>query len=507
VERPRCSPGTREDVLEKIQTWVSQDDEHQIYWLNGGAGTGKTTVALTLAHSIEAANIESSRHDFSDDSTLSATFFCSRDNSDRSNIHYIFPTLAHLLAQRDVAFRNELVGVIKGSPDIGHAPPDQQCSHLLIGPLKASGITRPVIIIIDALDECSDIRAPETILTSLASKVNDVDSLKVFVSSRPTSSTNDAFADDELRKRRAVFFLHDVERDIVKADIKSYIISRLQSKARLRKVAIDDWPPEHLVDKLVDKAAGLFIYASTVCEFIEKPGNLPYKLQPIAELPAKSYTGIDALYQQILNSAIVDMEEDSVDQVRLIINTVIHLQNPLSAKDLGGLLGFPPLQIQGRLGDLQSVIVVPENLDDNVHALHASFHDFLTDDIRCLPRMHIPTFFQHRTLALQALKTLQTLLKRNICEVGMKFKAEFSNSDLEDLHNKHIPGYLNYACRHWVDHLCFVKAAGKDVDLMEALNQFATTTLLFWVETLSLIGIVETVPGTLQRVRLWYEVS
>lgn len=507
VGRPRCSPGTREGVLKEIGGWVSEDREHQIYWLNGGAGTGKTTVALTLAHSIETASTALGTTGFSNEGMLSASFFCSRDNSDRSNIHYIFPTLSYLLAQHDTAFRNELARIIKDSPDIAHAPPDQQCSQLLIEPLKAVNTNRPIMIILDALDECVDPRCPETILTSLASRIKEVNSLKVFVSSRPTSSTNDAFADDELRKLRAVFVLHDVEGDVVKSDIKNYITSRLRAKARLRKVDIDDWPPEHHVDMLVDKAAGLFIYASTVCEFIERPGNLPFMLQPIAEAPATGYTGVDALYRQLLNSAIQNMEESSIEEVRLIINTIVRLQNPLSSEDLGGLLGYPPLQIQGRLGDLQPVLVVPEKLEEHVRTFHASFHDYLADERRCLPRMYVSASSHHKHITTQALKSMQTLLKKDICGIGSKFKAEFSDLELQDLHKRFIPGHLNYACKHWVDHLCFVLTTDQDVELLQALDEFASTTLLFWVEALSFIGIVNTTLAIFERIRSWYDVS
>ncbi|KAH6881522.1 hypothetical protein BKA58DRAFT_371720 [Alternaria rosae] len=42
---PFCLPGTRISLLEEIYSWANAQDEHCLYWLNGLAGTGKSTIA------------------------------------------------------------------------------------------------------------------------------------------------------------------------------------------------------------------------------------------------------------------------------------------------------------------------------------------------------------------------------------------------------------------------------------------------------------------------------
>ena len=59
-----------------------------MFWLNGLAGTGKSTIAQTFAEISFA------------DGKLGASFFCSRDFENRSNLQVIFPTLAFQLAYR-----------------------------------------------------------------------------------------------------------------------------------------------------------------------------------------------------------------------------------------------------------------------------------------------------------------------------------------------------------------------------------------------------------------------
>jgi len=68
--------------LDQIELWTRNFDEPPVYWLNGLAGTGKSTIAQTIAERVFA------------DGQLGASFFCSRDFEDRSNLHFIFPTLA-----------------------------------------------------------------------------------------------------------------------------------------------------------------------------------------------------------------------------------------------------------------------------------------------------------------------------------------------------------------------------------------------------------------------------
>jgi len=112
----------------------------------------------------------------------------------------------------------------------------------------------PTLIVIDALDECVADHAPEKILAALASQLVSVPFLRVFVTSRPTSSTEDAFAHKTVQGHQRVFLLHKVERDDVDADIRKYLFHRLGAVAELRGVTTRNWPPAILVEKLVENA-------------------------------------------------------------------------------------------------------------------------------------------------------------------------------------------------------------------------------------------------------------
>ncbi|KAG8700744.1 hypothetical protein FRC08_004471 [Ceratobasidium sp. 394] len=52
LRRVGCTPNTRVDVLEQLQTWAADPTSEKVYWLNGMAGTGKTTVAYSLCEDL-----------------------------------------------------------------------------------------------------------------------------------------------------------------------------------------------------------------------------------------------------------------------------------------------------------------------------------------------------------------------------------------------------------------------------------------------------------------------
>lgn len=83
--------------MDEIESWAKDTGKPSIFWLNGLAGTGKTTIAQTVAERMFAGGC------------LGASFFRSRDFEDRSNLKLVFPTLVFQLAQQYPEFRSSLV--------------------------------------------------------------------------------------------------------------------------------------------------------------------------------------------------------------------------------------------------------------------------------------------------------------------------------------------------------------------------------------------------------------
>ena len=166
-DRKGCLQGTRETVLNEIWLWVKDFNKSPVFWLDGLAGMGKTTIAQTIAEHVFA------------DGVLGAAFFCSQDFKDRSNLHFIFPTLAFQLAHRYPTFRSILIPLLQSIPDIVHESLYSQMVELIVKPLRSVGVS--TVIIIDALDECTDDEPQSAILSVIGQLVERIPWIKFFI--------------------------------------------------------------------------------------------------------------------------------------------------------------------------------------------------------------------------------------------------------------------------------------------------------------------------------------
>ena len=252
------------DILLQLGRWVKDEQDHRVFWLNGLAGTGKTTITQTFAENCFA------------DGNLGASFFCSRDFEDRSNLQVIFPTLAFQLAYRYPLFREQLLQALRANPSVGQESLCSQVEKVIVGPLKAIHIR--TLIIIDALDECKDNEPASAILSLLSRYVDKIPQVKFFITGRPEPRIRSGFRLRSLRPITEVLRLHDVDRSMVDSDIRLYFRTQLIDIAETRSdcdLVDKDWPSSEDIDDLCKKAAGLFIYASTVIKFVVSTHDTP----------------------------------------------------------------------------------------------------------------------------------------------------------------------------------------------------------------------------------------
>ena len=230
-----CLKGTRKEILLQFENRLIDEQDQHVFWLNGLAGTGESTIARTIAEMSFA------------DGKLGASFFCSRDFEDRSNLQAIFPTLAFQLAHRYPPFREELLSVLRANPDIGQ---DTLCSQM-------------ERLIVDALNECEDSEPASAILSILSRYVDQIPRVKFFITGWPEPRIRSGFRLTALRPITEVLKLHEVKRWLVDIDIKLFLRERLAEIARNRSHCdvTEGWPILSDIDILCEKADGLFIYA------------------------------------------------------------------------------------------------------------------------------------------------------------------------------------------------------------------------------------------------------
>ena len=500
--RRGCVRGTRRDILLRLECWLNDQEDKRVFWLNGLAGTGKSTIAQTFAQTSFA------------EGKLGASFFCSRDFSDKSNSQAIFPTLALQLAHHYPPFREELLQVLKARPNVTRETPLSQMEKLIVTPLKITHI--PTLIIIDALDECRDEEPTSTILSILSYYMDQIPFVKFFITGRPESHIRSGFRLQSLQPYTEVFKLHDVKRSAVDSDIRLFFRTQLANIAKNRSdcSVLVDWPSSPELDILCTKAAGLFIYASSVIRFIASRGHRPAeRLTEITLLPQNTAKegrfGIDQFYTDALQLVLSNVEADYGEFYscfRLVVGAVLLVFNPLSVNAFSELLGVS--YVSTTLRSLHSLLIIPTSEQDPtpIHILHKSFSDFLMDPERCRdPQFLIDPSIYHREILLSCLRIMKARLKRNICQLDDHILLS-EVDDLETLRAIYIGDGLGYACQFWTRHLARTVSSKEDVEeVHEAINRFFLTSLLSWIEVLSLMQKLGAGVHAINDIDKWYQ--
>ena len=505
--RQGCLKGTRSEILLQLENWLADKQDHHIFWLNGLAGTGKSTIAQTFAEISFAYG------------KLGASFFCSRDSQDRSNLQAIFPTLAFQLAHRYPSVREELLRVLRAHPDVVQETLCSQIEKLIVGPLKTTPTS--TLIIIDALDECKDEEPASAMLSILSRYVGEIPHVKFFITGRPEPRIRSGFRLAALRPLTEVLKLHEVTRSSVDTDIKLFLRTRLADIARNRSHCdvAEGWPLSSDINILCEKAGGFFIYASTAVKFVaSRYHQPPNRLAVLVSLPQNTthegQSGINTLYTEILRQAYCDLDPDNqspddqeaYQHFRSAVGAVLLAFNPLSMESLSRLLRDfdTPSVISTALSPLHSLLLVPEDLEDPVRVFHKSFPDFLMDPKRCQDtRFFVDPNVHHTEILFSCLQLMEQKLRRNIC--GLDDSPLNEAKDLPDRRKKHVGDGMEYACQFWTKHLLESPSSGPNAEkVQEGVEKFFTMHLLHWIEVLTIMESLDTSVYSLNDIKQWY---
>jgi len=495
-ERKGCLKGTRRIVLDAIECWTRDPGKSPIYWLNGLAGTGKSTIAKTIAERL-----------FTDD-RLGASFFCSRDFEDRRNLHFIFPTLATQLARKYPEFRKILVPLIQSDPGIADASLRDQMNRLITQPLKKSNIS--TVIVIDALDECEDEGSASAILSVLGRLVSEIPKVKFFLTGRPEPRISKGFRSLLLTRVADMFILHNVKPDQVDGDIRLFFRNSF-SKLADHWDELENWPAEEQLDDLCRRAAGLFVYAAATVKFIDNnKGDPRDQLDLLLEsqkIGTHEGKPLDKLYTSILQGAYGDDDPIGDAKMRSILGAVVLVVNPLSPSTIATLLGFKTREVPPLLSLVNSLLILQEGTDHPVRPFHKSFPDFITDPDRCTSkRFLISPPDHHLRLLVNCLDLMNRKLAKNMCNLP-DAAANSDVSDLKERVEKCIDPALQYACLSWHVHLVDADTTPAHAPgITPTLRRFLEKKFLCWLEVLSVLGAVRNAVNALQVITDWLEV-
>lgn len=453
------------------------------------AGTGKSTISRTVAES------------FMKDGKLGASFFFKRSEADRSHVTMLFTTICAQLLVKIPAFTPYIETAINTDPYISDKSMGEQFEKLICQPLseirRYSQQISKLVVIIDALDECA--QDGDTLLRLLAqTKHKWSPSLQIFITSRPEQQIRFGFANvpEDIHED---IVLHKIPQPIIKQDITTFLkykFTQIQEKyMKIGQSISPGWPGSEVLSALVEMAIPLFIFAATLCRFVEDPAwsDPTGQLKKVLEHRTKNDSEIeklDATYSPILNQLIHGRPEKAqkslVERFRCIVGTIVHLAEPLSRSSLASLLHIDSQQIEGQLSSLHSVFSVPSSADFPIRMLHLSFRDFLIDPDKC----HTNPFWvdkteAHKMVMAKCLERMSQsgILHENICNLPDHgtLRAKIDSRIITN----YLSSDMQYACRFWVYHL---KESQTGISDNDPVHVFLQDHLLHWLESLSLLG-------------------
>ncbi|KAJ4129434.1 hypothetical protein NW765_016307 [Fusarium oxysporum] len=327
-----CLPNTRMELLEDINRWIDDPNSKTIFWLNGMAGTGKSTISRTVAQM---------RHGRRD---LGASFFFKRGETDRGSLAKLVPTLARQLGWSIQEVAPFIKKAIDADPAIGDKVVREQFKKLIREPLSKAAATpsipSSVVMVIDALDEYereADIRLLIHILSQTQIRHPR---LRVFLTSRPELPVRLGFS--EIRGTYQDLVLHEVPVKIVEHDISVFLANEFRKTRDSFNLTVEDerklstdWPGQQILQYLTQMAVPLFIFAATVCRFInDRRWNPQTRLRKVLGHGNKSHRSqLDQIYGPVLRSQIADVSnndrEEIIKNFRKIVGSIVILASPL----------------------------------------------------------------------------------------------------------------------------------------------------------------------------------
>lgn len=366
-------------MLEEIQNWVNNKSGTNILWLHGPAGAGKSAIAQTIAE-------RSAEH-----GQLAASFFFARTRHYCNEKQFLFPTVAVQVAAGSQDRRDKLSSIISGDPLLltrqGGAV--QLLARFVNDPDVTTYLTSSFLVVIDGLDECLNREDQVRILLEMLELITKHRTLLRFlVVSRPEAWIKDAFDDPRLANlTKSVSFYGDHQ---AHADIAAYLRVEFQRICQSRKhcesmrFIKEEWPSPEIVNALVYKSGGYFIYPSTVIRFVDDEDyDCTERLDQVMGIKnpydsdTRPFAELDNLYSGILSSY-------SPSQLPLLKHILGFLSicggSSITIKLIA--ISLPNLR-EGRIWQmmrgLRSLVYI---VSEQPIAFHLSFVDFLRDPDR-----------------------------------------------------------------------------------------------------------------------------
>jgi hypothetical protein len=356
-------------------------------WLYGPAAARKTAVVLAIVEFLLRSSKTGQKY--------GGSVFVSRGKVGQDQGHFLFSSIAYQLALKVPGLRQHVNRIMELNPTILTKSMDVQLQTLIVDAFQyLSPLPQhSYLVIVDGLDESYDKATQQLILRLLCQTITVHKlPLRFLIGSRPRDSFDDQESLYTVARRVVLDEMFDPERDIQVFLQDGF--AKICAKNSILSHVAQPWPSEDIIDLLLQRSSGQFIYAATVLKFVGADFCSPTEqLAQILKRDLMGFSDLDQLYTQILSfypssvnivqvlgiMIILAFDDDHLTPV--VIEDILEMEEGELKLALRGLLSSVDNGKRRCLNERFTGIppyVIP-------HFVHASFRDYLLDSSRSGP--------------------------------------------------------------------------------------------------------------------------
>ncbi|RDW75540.1 ankyrin-2 [Coleophoma cylindrospora] len=448
-----------------FQEWHDSQD-HGILWIRGIPGAGKSVITASLIEKLSQEGVPV--------------------------LYFFFRHTVEANYRPEAALRDWLTQALEFSPHLQLELKDKitipvdkltlayfnQLLRLALAQIQRA------YCVVDALDEMD-----QTALKGFLEILDELGhwrprNIKLIVTSRPV-----AIVERILRNLRLLDIRLD--RQLVQADIEVYLWHRLgQSRVPSQSHSL-------VVDYILHKADGLFLYAKLAIDAISNLGDDAEVQQALHKLPADLTVMYANLLQEHLQRTGIALELQI-----LVLQMVTHAIRPLRLLEISDCIAVTRPQHgqdPGKLKDLVRSVCGPllEILhDETVRIVHHSLTEYLlgitrTTDDTTTPLIVLEPASTHYCMALLCLSYLNS---GGLDQMQIKRRGFFNQ--MPEIETEIYTPFTQYAAKNWHVHIRKAAILGHDLhEINEVLHQFLIQGHKENTEKLGLFAMLESRTG------------
>jgi len=354
----------RQWVFDAVQRWLAQDPLSQrVFWISGGPGMGKTALSAVL----------SSRY-----LEVAALHLCKFGHAQKSDPRSVVTSMVYQLSTQLPEYEARLANM-----DVERLAKDDGATmfdNLLVQPLaKLTRPNRPIVILIDALDEATG-NERNVLADFIAAEFPKTPPwLRLVITSRPEKAVTSPLQGLDP-------FILDTETEANRADIRDYL------RRELAPLLHDRPDGERVAAQILEKSEGVFLYVERVCHDLQH-GYL--SMDRLDQFPQ----GSGGVFWQFFSRQFPDLEEFRKD-VRPAFRAILAAREPLPVEILQRLFNWQDEELRDFIRPLGSFFpATEENGAEVIKPYHKSLADWLADEAKAGPYfVSVPE--GHRMLAV-----------------------------------------------------------------------------------------------------------